>query len=64
MADQQQAGRKSMPPEVETLELNRETLQDLSEQEAEDAQGGYQVVTGAVCRQEGCRWDTSVCIPK
>jgi hypothetical protein len=36
-------------PKVEALELNRETVQDLTEGEAEHAQGGGGANTGQLC---------------
>src|SRR5262249_55335926 len=42
---------RSLAP-VKDLELERQTLQDLSDHEAQSARGGYLALTGAVCQKE------------
>ena len=37
--------------QIENLELNRETVQDLTEQESEEAQGGEQLWPSVGCTQ-------------
>jgi hypothetical protein len=38
-------------PKIENLELNKETVQDLSEQQSEEVQGGAQLWPSTACTQ-------------
>jgi len=42
---------KAQKPKIETLELNRETIQDLTEQEGEQVRGGLVQPTDKGCNQ-------------
>jgi len=48
---------------LENLELNKETLQDLGESHAEDAQGGLGRPTGLVCVGGGPGQQTGLVCP-
>jgi hypothetical protein len=51
---------KSQKPKVEELELNRETVQDLSEREAEQGRGGAVPQTNRNCNV--CTEPETTCI--
>jgi hypothetical protein len=57
MADEQ---KQKAEKQDANLELNRETVQDLTEQEAENVQGGLLVAAGSATNYAGgCRCQTA-----
>lgn len=62
MTDKSKPRTGQSKPKVEKLELNRETVQDLTESEAEAAEGGRVVGSKGVCPHTlGCR--SKICSP-
>ena len=52
---------KTQKPKIESLELNRETLQDLTEGEAEQAQGGLMAGPSGRVSCESCKTACDAC---
>ena len=45
---------KTRPEKIENLELNKETVQELTEQEGEQVAGGYNIQTAGCTREVLC----------